>query len=89
MGRRIMFGMAAAVLVLGVAMSPADAAKKKCKKLCKPDFVACKTECGTLSGAEKRACKKACKAQFKEDKALCKTRPEHPDTCSPSGAFID
>jgi hypothetical protein len=91
MGRRIAFGLAAAVLALGIAATPADAAKKNCKKLCKASFTACKTdECGALTGKEKRLCKKACKEDFKALKLLCKERAETaPDTCSPSGAFID
>jgi hypothetical protein len=91
MGRRIVFGLAAMVLALGMAAVPADAAKKKCKKLCKPAFTACKAECASLSGAEKRQCKKDCKADYKALKLLCKERAEtaDPASCSPSGAFVD
>ena len=92
MVRRIAFGLAAAVLALGMAAAPADA--KNCKKLCKtagdPTFVECKEACKPLKGAEKRACKKACKDDYKALKLLCKERKTTaPDTCSPSGAFLD
>lgn len=90
MARRFVIGFAAAMLALGVAAAPADAAKKKCRKLCKDSFVACKTACKELSGAEKRACKKTCKTDHKALLALCKERATTaPDTCSPSGAFLD
>lgn len=90
MHRRLAVGMAALVLGLGMLATPALAAKK-CKKLCKSELTACLQECNTAATKkEKRLCKKACKVTYrKETLPLCKARPEHADTCSPSGAFVD
>ena len=89
MHRKIAVGLAALVLCLGMAATPASAAKK-CKKLCKPELTACLTPCASLKGKEKRLCKKACKTTARTVTIpLCKERVEHADTCSPSGAFID
>ena len=90
MHRKIAVGLAALVLGFGLAATPAAAAGKKCKKLCKPELTACISGCGSLTGKDKRLCKKACKMTYKKETLpLCKERVEHADTCSPSGAFID
>jgi hypothetical protein len=86
--RRIVIGIAVAMLGLGLFASD-GLAKKKCKKLCKTNISDCRAGCTQTTKKEKRQCKKACR---KDTLGACKTfEPE--DQCvapgSPSGAFLD
>ena len=89
-----------AALALGLAVLPAWAKKKPCPKLCKDSIKTCVTNattaanCGAKTGAEAKTCKK----DLRKAKKACKTNlitkckavaAEKPDTCSPSGAFLD
>jgi len=90
MHRKIAVGLVVLALGLGMTATPAMSAKK-CKKFCKPVLVACKAECASITvKKDKRTCKHACATNYRTVTIpLCKQRVEHPDTCSPSGAFID
>ena len=97
--RSIMALVAVIAIALAVAVSPTDAAKKKCRKICKDQIAACKDVIGVPSTCtqEEKAEKKACKRDKKTRRRECKTRLidkckanlEDPLACSPSGAFID
>ncbi|HXJ36292.1 MAG TPA: hypothetical protein VMS22_19840 [Candidatus Eisenbacteria bacterium] len=82
-GRKIVLGLTALTLCLGLAASGAYA--KPCPKKCHTELTACRTSCLELKGKAKRMCIKDCKQPII---ALCKER-KSPTSCSPSGAFLD
>lgn len=94
-GRRILALIAGVALAAGIATS-ADAAKKKCPKLCKSAIAECKASlgnCAGLTGQERKTCnknlnkgKKACKTNIR---AACTATQDKPESCSPSAAFVD
>jgi hypothetical protein len=96
--RSILALVAGVAIALAVAVSPTDAAKKKCPKICKDQIIACKDVIGLPSTCtqEVKADKKACKVDKRTRRKECKTRliakckdNADPLVCSPSGAFID
>ena len=96
--RNILALIAGVAIAMAVVVSPTDAAKKKCPRICKAQITACKDviglprTCTQEVKEEKTACKRDKKTRRKE----CKTRlldkcraNTDPLVCSPSGAFID
>ena len=88
-----------AMLVIG-SITAAEAAKR-CRKLCRDQVTACVTAaktqyvCTGLKGPERRDCKRTLHAAIRECKSmsgpilsLCKASTS-PDSCSPSGAFVE
>ena len=75
-----------AVLALAaslVQVNPAHA--KGCGAKCRPEILACKDSCSSLTKKAKRTCIRDCKTPII---ALCKER-KNKTACSPSGAFLD
>ena len=94
-GKKILALLAGVTLAAGIVVS-ADAAKKKCPKLCKSAIAECKTSlgnCAGLTGKDRKTCNKALnqgkKACKKNISTACKNTPDKPETCSPSAAFLD
>jgi hypothetical protein len=94
-----MVGLTLLALIVAGA-SGADAAKR-CRLLCREQIRACVTDararivCGALHGHERRDCQRelhrtirTCKSMRGPILAACKASTS-PDTCSPSGAFLD
>ena len=97
--RTITLSLALAMLMLG-GITVAEAAKR-CRKLCRDQVTACVTAaktqyvCTGLKGPERRDCKRALHAAIRECKSMrgpilssCKASTS-PDTCSPSGSFVE
>ena len=84
-GRKLVLGVA--VLAFCMSAAPATVLAKACPARCKVEIKTCKTACNNagLKGMAKRKCKRACKKTFV---AACKAANK-PDSCSPSGAFLD
>lgn len=92
-GRKLILGLAA--FALCCALAPASAQAKACPARCKVETKACKKP-GPTSGFYvgckditkrnlRNKCIKACKRNIL---SACKAAAK-PDTCSPSGAFLD
>jgi hypothetical protein len=101
MARKLLTLLAVVVLGAHLGAGTADAAKKKCPKLCKDIRTQCLAAanlyypCKTVERTEKKDCRRGlkaakhlCKQDFKATLQKCKAASDVTDACSPSGAFI-
>lgn len=59
--------------ILGFTALPDAEAGKACRRVCKPEIVACRDGCNTLSGRARRRCRKTCRRNII---ATCREDPE-------------